>query len=54
MQVRRTYRYKFYHSKKLKHLDQSIGIAAEIWNYCIALHKRYYKLYGKHLSANKP
>ena len=53
MQVRRTYRYKFYNSKKLKHLDQSISIAAEIWNYCIALHKRYYKLYGKHLSANK-
>ena len=53
MQVRRTYRYKLYQSKKLKHLDRSIGIAAEIWNYCIALHKRYYKLYHKHLSVNK-
>jgi len=53
MQVRRNYVYKLYNSKKLKHLDQSIGIAAEIWNYCIALHKRYYKLYHKHLSVNK-
>ena len=53
MEVRLTYKYKLYHSKKNKHLHDAIDLAADIWNHCIALHRRYYKLYGKHLSANK-
>jgi len=32
---------------------QSIELAAEIYNHCIALHKRYYKLYKIHLNKNK-
>ena len=51
--VRMTYRYKLYNSKQNKHLNRSIDIAAEIWNHCIALHRRYYRMYGKHLSDNK-
>ncbi len=46
----RTYKYKLYHTKRLKHIDKTIDIAGIIYNHCIALHKRYYKLYGKHLN----
>lgn len=53
MQVRMTYKYKLYNSKQNRHLDRAIDIAAEIWNHCIALHRRYYRMYGKHLSANR-
>lgn len=53
MQVRMTYKYKLYNSKQNRHLDQAIDIAAEIWNHCIALHRRYYRMYGKFLSANQ-
>ena len=53
MQVRMTYQYKLYNNKQNSHLDRAIDIAAEIWNHCIALHRRYYRMYGKHLSANR-
>ena len=48
----RTYKYKLY-TNGLSNLDTCVDIAAEIWDYCIALHKAYYKHYHKHLSANK-
>lgn len=51
--VIKTYKFKLYESKKNKHLDDGINIAASIWNYCIAMHRHYYKAFGKHLSANK-
>jgi len=46
----KTYKYKLYHNKKLKHIYNTINISGIIYNHCIALHKRYYKLYGKHLN----
>lgn len=51
--VVKTYKFKLYKNKKNKHLDDGINIAASVWNYCIAMHRRYYRLYGKCLSANK-
>ncbi|MFN2257157.1 MAG: RNA-guided endonuclease TnpB family protein, partial [Desulfuromonadaceae bacterium] len=27
--------------------------AGQIWNHCIALHKRYYRRFGQHLSQNR-
>ena len=51
--VIKTYKFKLYKNKKNRHLDDGINIAATIWNYCIAMHRRYYRLYGKHLSANR-
>ena len=45
-----TYKYKLYRSKKTKHLDELINIACGIYNHCINLHKRYYKLYHKSLN----
>lgn len=53
MQVRMTYQYKLYNSKQNRYLDRAIDIAADIWNHCIALHRRYYRMYGKFLSANR-
>ena len=53
MRLRMTYKYKLYNDKKNRHLDTAIDIAAEIWNHCIALHRRYYRMYGKFLSANR-
>jgi len=46
----RTYKYKLYATKKDKHIHNIINISGIIYNHYIALHKRYYKLYGKHLN----
>ena len=46
----RTYKYKLYNTKRLKHLDRTINITGIIYNHCIALHKRYYKIFGKTLN----
>lgn len=51
--VVKTYKFKLYKNKKNKHLDDSINIAASIWNYCIAMHRHYYRAFGKHLSASR-
>lgn len=45
----KTYKFKLYRQKKNKHLHQQIDIAGLIYNHCIALHRRYYKLTGKSL-----
>lgn len=50
--MRATYKYKIYNSNRNRKAEQLFGIACWVYNHCIALHKRYYSLYGKHLSAN--
>ena len=50
MLINRTYKYKLYRSKKNKVLARRIDIAGIIYNHCLALHRRYYRLYGKHLN----
>ena len=45
----KTFQYKLYASKKNKALHSQIDLAAEIYNHCIALHRRYYRLYKKSL-----
>ena len=47
----KTYKFKLYRQKKNKYLHQQIDIAGLIYNHCIALHRRYYKLTGKSLNA---
>jgi len=46
----RTYRFKLYNSKRNKKLHRQINVAGLVYNHCIALHKRYYKLFGKSLN----
>ena len=49
----KTYSYKLYSHKRNKHLHSQIRLAAHIYNHCIALHKRYYRIYGEYLPKYK-
>ncbi|MEZ4730157.1 MAG: transposase [Caldilineaceae bacterium] len=46
-----TYKFKLYHNEKNRILDSRIDIAGIIYNHCIALHRRYYRLFGKSLNV---
>ena len=46
----RTYCFKLYNSKRNRKLHRQIYVAGLIYSHCIALHKRYYKLFGKYLN----
>lgn len=46
----KTFKYKLYNSNKNKYLNQMTKIACQIYNHCIALHKRYYRRYKKSLN----
>ncbi len=49
----KTLKFKLYQHKRNRHLKRQINTAGVIWNHCIALHKRYYRMYGKHLNCAK-
>jgi len=48
----RTFKFKLYNHKRNRKLKRKINISGMIWNHCIALHRRYYRLYGKSLNVN--
>ena len=49
----KTYKFKLYKSKDNRKLHRQINAAGSIYNHCIALHKRYYKIFKKHLNLYK-
>ena len=49
----KTYCFKLYASKKNQNLKNKINIAGIIYNHCVALHKRYYRLFHKSLNKFK-
>ncbi|MBT9160231.1 MAG: hypothetical protein DDT26_01506 [Dehalococcoidia bacterium] len=49
----KTLKFKLYEHKRNRHLKRMVNTAGVIWNHCIALHKRYYRMYGKHLNCAK-
>jgi len=49
----KTYSFKLYNSSRNIHLHRLINLSAEIYNHCVALHKRYYRLYNTHLNKAK-
>lgn len=51
MNIVKTYKFKLYRSKKNRHLHQQINISGLIYNHCIALHRRCYRLFGTGLNA---
>jgi putative transposase len=51
--VRQSFKFTFFKAKRLKHLHRTIDLSAQIWNHCVALHRRYYKLFGKGLCEGK-
>ena len=49
MEIRRTFKYRLYTSKRNKSLHQQIDVAGIIWNHALAVQKRYYRLTGKYV-----
>ena len=49
----KTYKFKLYQQARNRHLHRAINAAGNIYNHCIALHKRYYRAFGKHLNKNR-
>jgi putative transposase len=49
----KTLKFKLYQHKRNRYLKRSINAAGVIYNKCIALHKRYYRMWGKHLNCAK-
>lgn len=49
----KAYRFKLYRSERNEKLNKQINAAGLIYNHCIALHKRYYKIFGKYLNKNQ-
>ena len=48
----KTFCFKLYRTKQNKKLHKQINSFGLVYNHCIALHKRYYKLFGKYLKRN--
>ena len=49
----KTLKFKLYSHKRNRYLKQAINAAGVIYNHCIALHRRYYRMWGKHLNCAK-
>ncbi|MGV0027693.1 hypothetical protein [Phormidesmis priestleyi] len=49
----KTLKFKLYNHKRNQFLKRSINAAGVIYNHCIALHRRYYRMWGKHLNCAK-
>ena len=49
----KTLKFKLYEHKRNRYLKRSINAAGVIYNHCVALHKRYYRMFKKHLSCAK-
>ena len=49
----KTFCFKLYNSEHNSKLMRLINIACLIYNHCVALHRRYYRLFGKYITANR-
>ncbi len=49
----KTLKFKLYKHKRNRYLKRTINAAGVIYNHCIALHRRYYRMWGKHLNCAK-
>ena len=49
----KTFRFKLYHSEHNNKLMRQINTAGLIYNHCVALHKRYYRLFDKYITADR-
>ena len=48
----KTFKYKLYNADHNRQLRKQLSIACNIYNHCIALHKRFYHLTGKYIHPN--
>lgn len=44
-----TFKYRLYRNDNTKYLDRAVDISGIIWNSCVALQRRYYRLTGKYI-----
>jgi putative transposase len=51
--VRQAFRFKLYGHKRNRHLERVIDVAAGAWNHAVAVHRRYYRMFGKGLPKAK-
>lgn len=51
--ARKTFKYKLYRTDKFNKLDRQLNVACHIYNHIIALHKRWYSLFGRHKSKDR-
>ncbi|MCF4970553.1 RNA-guided endonuclease InsQ/TnpB family protein [Nostoc sp. CMAA1605] len=49
----KTLKFKLYQHKRNRFLKRMINASGVIYNHCIALHKRYYRMWGKHIRCAK-
>ena len=49
----KTFKYKLYRTDKFKKLERQLNVACHIYNHIIAIHKRWFSLFGKHKKKNK-
>ncbi|MDD1418081.1 transposase [Dolichospermum sp. ST_sed1] len=49
----KTLKFKLYEHRRNRYLKRMINAAGVIYNHCIALHKRYYRIWSKHLNCAK-
>jgi len=47
-----TFKFKLMQSRRNRKLHRQISAAGLAWNHCVALTRRYYKLFGKSVSEN--
>ena len=48
--IRKTFKYRLYKNRRNKHLYRAIDVSGIIWNHCVALQRRYYRLTGKYIN----
>lgn len=53
MRIRRTYKFRLYAHKRNRHLHEQIDVAGLIYNHCIALQRRYYRLFDRYISKTR-
>ena len=52
--IRKTFKYRVYRcDKRDKYLHRRIDRAGQIWNHCLALQRRFYRLTGKYIQPNR-
>ena len=49
LKTRSTYKYRLYTHKRNHHLHEQINVAGLIYNYCVALQRRYYRMFGGYI-----
>lgn len=49
----KTLKFKLYNHKRNRLLAHTINVSGIIWNHCIALHRRYYRRFKKHLNSGR-